>query len=231
MGATSNTNIGSYQVKVKKETMTRLEKGDGLIHSPQIMVPEPSVFLITGKKEDPRTKPWGYWFGGAFVVLVILHFFQVGTAVAWSTREIVIGVSLLGIAILFLKYGVTTRFLEREIASIDGNRGTLTIFSTGLKAKRPSGEPKGISVPPGEERVMALAEIEEVVFGMVQFPVRDNGTPVTVHAFSLLIRVDDVLIPVVEASPDKGALFEAAKLIGKVSGAPLIQVGDGIRID
>lgn len=218
MGATSNANLGSYQAKVKPATMTRLEKGDGLIHSPQIMVPEPAIFQIIGQKEDPRTKPWGYWFGGAFVILAIFHLLNVGTSVAWSMREIVIGVSLLGIATLFLKYGVTTRFIERQVARIDVNRGTLTIHSIGRNS-------------PEKERELGIADLEEVVFGMTQFPVKENGKGVTVHAFTLLVRVDDVLIPVVEASPDKGALFEAAKLIAKVSGAPLIQVGDGIRVD
>ncbi len=218
MGATSNANIGTYSTAVNKATMTRLEKGEGLIHSPQIMVPEPSVFQIIGEKEDPSTKPWGYWFGGFFAILTVFHFFNVGSSVAWSTREIVIGVSLLGIATLFLKYGVTTRFLSREVARIDANRGTLLVHTKSIK-----------DAP--DERMFSLAELEEVVFGMIQYPVREKGSAVHVHAFSLLVRVDDVLFPVVEASPDKGALFEAAKLIAKVSGAPLIQVGDGIRVD
>ena len=209
MGAASNTDIGSYQRKIIKTKMTRLEKGDGLIHAPQILVSEPSVFQLIGQKEDPRTKPWGFWFGSAFLALTAFHVYHVGTSVAWSVREIVIGITILGIAVLFLRYGVTTRFVDKLVATLDANRGVLSVG----------------------ERSFSIADIEEVVFGMVQFPVKDNGKGVTVHAFSLLIRIDDALIPIVEASPDKGALFEAAKLVSKISGAPLIQVGDGIRID
>lgn len=211
MGSTSYTHFGSHPTPaVSSREMTHLLKGDGLIHSPKILVAEPSIFRIMGCKADPNRKPWGFWIGGSFLAFAAFHVYHVGANVRWSIQEIVIGIAFLVVGLLFLKYGVTSNAKEIEVALVDANKGTLIVHSSSNTSQ------------------YSLAEIEEVVFGMVQFPV-EEGKSINVHAFTLLVRIGDLMIPIVEASPDKGELFAVTKLMSEISGAPIIQVGDGIR--
>ena len=202
MGAASNPARRAVQT-VDVTVPTKLEPGVGLVFKPIVHLIAPDTFRLMGEQRDESIVPWGFWFGAIFATIGAAILVYFGSLGFWSVGETALGVGAVVTGLLFFRYGVTSRLRELELAMIDGPRGTLALV----------GKPQ-----------FSLAEIEEVVFGLTRYP--EAG--VKVQVFTLLIRVGDTLFPVVEASPDKGLLFEVAKVISRLSGAPLKQVGEGV---
>ena len=89
------------------------------------------------------------------------------------------------------------------------------------------GDPDSVSET---EVSLALEDVQEIVFGMIYAPLSARTPDAHIHAFTLLVRNSyGHLVPVIEACPDKGHLYELTQLLAGWTGAPVTQVGEGVR--
>lgn len=170
-------------------------------------------------REGARRWPWGFWGGitslGAFVALVL----RAGTAGFHDPKLLVAALTLIALGLGLLKWGPTDTTERARTMTIAPADRQLIWHQSG-----PDAGPNTVGVS------MGFGEVSEIVFGMVFVPIDASHPDSRIHAFTLLVRDGrDQLIPVIAASPAKGELFELAKLLSHYTGAPITQVGKGIR--
>jgi hypothetical protein len=75
-----------------------------------------------------------------------------------------------------------------------------------------------------------FAEVSEVVYAMVKYPVDMSARAVKVDAFTVMLRnADGDLLPLLEASPDKNEVFMIAKACASWTGLDITHVGLGVK--
>ncbi len=81
----------------------------------------------------------------------------------------------------------------------------------------------------GRDRDIWIDEVESVLFGMTRYPMDEARPEVKVEAFTLCLTLyDGSVVPLIEASPDKGASYAVALAVGESLGVPVIQAGLGV---
>lgn len=194
-----------------------LERADrpGLIYRPRVVRPSPTLFRIVGDRDDEAVIPWGFW-GGVFAIVVGASVIGYeGVTGLWAIWDLTGAIAAITIGLLLMRFGSRTSLREEPCAELDLAAGTLRLTSSSESAALPE---------------VGLSELNEIVYGMTTYPVSSSPGAVRVQAYSLLVRhQSDTLLPIVEASPDKEALFGLAQFLGRVMRLPITQVGLGVK--
>lgn len=187
--------------------------GGGMIYDPLIRPSGAGRYQIRGQREDDSIVAWGFW-GGVLVVVVAVSLILSAQSV-YNLWDILWAVAALAFGMLLYRYGKRSSLREEVLCEIDMQRQTIAW---------PSGSDAG------PELVVGLDEINELVFGMTDFPLTQKRQDVQVDAFTLLVRDDkDRLIPIVEATPHKEEAHTIAKILGNELGLAISYVGKGIQ--
>lgn len=195
-------------------TTLRWEGPGRLVYQPALHQVGVDRYAVKGKREGPRSVPWGFWGGLLFVGVAIFALFGAQSIYTlWEVFWVVLGLS---IGALMFRYGPKSQLEEATLCEIDGRRGEL---------HWPDGAQSGL-----DEMRVGFEAVTEVVFGMTRLPVSDSGDDAHVDAFALLVRTErDELIPVVEGSPYKGSVHEIAQFLADATQTELTYVGRGIK--
>lgn len=194
-----------------------LERGDqpGLIYKPQLRRPRPTLFQIVGARDNDNIVPWGFWGGVLAMVVSVLIIGYEGVTGLWAIWDLAGGIALLTAGLLMMRFGARTSLTDEPCAEIDLAEGTLRLTSS----------TEALALPE-----VRIADLTEVVYGVTTYPVSSAPGAVHVEAYTLLVRhSSDTLLPVIEASPDKDAMYGLAMFLSRVTRLPLTQVGRGIK--
>lgn len=187
-----------------------------LIYEPELRQRGDEVDVL-GMCDDLSALPWGMWLGVAALVVMAGFVATRGAgAVFFSLRDMLIALALLGVGIAAFRYGPSGRQRRVTLATIDLAREQLAWPTSSGGAA---------------QLVLDFAEIAEVVFAMIYFPVSPSRPDERIHVFTVLVRQGDEdgeLVPVIEATPDKRASWAIAQQLARVLGVPLAQVGEGV---
>lgn len=185
-----------------------------LLFSPRVVQPAPTQLSIQVMRDDRRIVPWGFWAGVALLVGLVLYMsFSGGMYSIWDLLWTTL---LLGGLLLLAAFGRRglSSLRRMRIAAIDLERGELALG-------------------PGEsstEVVLELGAVQEVVFGMIFYPLSHGRQDARVRAYTLMLRDGrGELVPVLEACADKEETYALAVLLSRLCQAPLSQVGAGVR--
>lgn len=196
-----------------KPTLRAASTRGTLTHSPYLERTTPNVVDIMGYRDDLTVFPWGFWGGGAAIVVLLGLVALRGTSGLFSLMDLLIALILGGAALVLFRWGPRDSLKPMQLARIDLEQNVLSW--------------------PGEsgqaQFVLNAQDIQEIVFALIRFPVSPNRPDSRIHVYTLLVRDNqDQLIPVVEASPEDKALFDLGEMLSQWSQAPLRQVGEGI---
>ncbi|MFP4601005.1 MAG: hypothetical protein ACOC9J_00695 [Persicimonas sp.] len=184
-----------------------------LIYKPLIRPSGTSRYEIRGQREDQSVIAWGFW-GGLLVVAVVLLLLASAQSF-YGMTDIIWAVGALALGLLMYRYGKRSSLREEVLCEIDTRRQTIA-WPTGTSD--------------GAELALGFDELTEIVFGMTDYPVSESHKDVRVHAFTLLVRdADDRLIPVVEATPNKGEAHTIARIMSNEIGLGISYVGKGFE--
>lgn len=213
--------LPSRLLRADDEGAMRAPEQPTLVHAPMMRQRAAQVYEITGKLEDSRITPWGFW-GGLLAVVAIVGLIALrGPSGMHDTSEWLIALGLASIGGAMFKWGPRDNLRRHPLLSIDLERGALR-WPVHL-----GGDPDRVA---STEMSLAFDDVQEIVFGMIFAPLSARTPDAHIHAFTLLVRNGHGhLVPVIEACPDKGPLFELAQLLSGWTGAPITQVGEGIR--
>lgn len=184
-----------------------------LVFNPVAQPSGPHRFQIRGRRSQKGVIAWGFW--GGLLALVVAIGLIVSASDIYTLWDIMGAVVVLAIGLMVYRYGRRSSMREEVLCEVDVERATLAW---------PAAEEGGA------ELVLPFDEVTEVVFGMTDFPVSPERRDVHVHAFSLLV-CDEAqrLIPVIEATPNKGEAHHIAKILADQIGQPIRYVGKGIQ--
>lgn len=192
-----------------------------LIHAPMLRQRAAQVFEITGKMEDSRIIPWGFWGGLLAVVAIVGLIVLRGPSGLYDTTEWLVALGLASVGGAMFKWGPRDNLRRHTLLTVDLARAELRW------PVHMHGDPDNVSET---EVSLALEDVQEIVFGMIYAPLSARTPDAHIHAFTLLVRNGHGhLVPVIEACPDKGHLYELTQLLAGWTGAPVTQVGEGVR--
>lgn len=186
--------------------------GARMVYSPFLKERPGRTLQVRGERDNPAVVPWGFW--GAVMLAGILAAMIVfrgssGLQSMWDLLWVMLAVVA---GSVMLKLGKKTSLEEHLLCELDLMRGIVTWPVQGTE----------LAVP--------FDEVEELVFGMTQYPISSDGEGTKVHAFSLLLRdAQGRLVPIVEASPHKGETHQIGQVFSQVLEVPLTYVGMGIK--
>lgn len=198
------------------ERTSLLKRADapGLIYRPRVVRHSATLFQLVGMRDDEAIVPWGLW-GGVFAAAVgVGLIIYEGVTGLWAFWDLTGAIAAIVIGLLLMRFGRRSSLEPEPCAEIDLEQRTLRLTSSAE-----------VALP-----IVSLDDITEVVYGMTSFPVSSAENAIHVDAFSLLVRYgDNLLLPVIEVSPDKDELYMIARFISQVTRTPLTQVGAGVR--
>lgn len=192
-----------------------VERADrpGLIYKPRVLR-EQHLFRIVGDRDDERIVPWGFWGGILALTVGILIIGYEGVTGLWEIWNLAGAIAAMTLGLLLTRFAAFTSLREEPCAELDLAAGTLRLTSS-----------NDIALPE-----VAIADLTEIVYGMTTYPVSSAAGAVRVEAFSLLVRhQSDVLLPLIEASPDKDELYGLARFLSQAMRLPIAQVGLGVK--
>ena len=159
-------------------------------------------------RDDPKKKPWGLW--GAIIAIVTAFALLIfgGLDNFRSLWTILTAVAFIGLGAMAARFGPRSSLRETRLGFVDLQRGSITLGNT--------------AVP--------FDSVTEIIYGMVRYPVSKTPGAVRVQAFTVLARYgDNDLFPIIEASPDKNAAYNVARLMASWTGLEISHVGLGVR--
>ncbi|RAL25279.1 hypothetical protein DL240_03440 [Lujinxingia litoralis] len=187
--------------------------GARMVYSPFVRERPGRLLQVRGQRDNPDVVPWGFWGAvmlGALLVMLIVFRGNSGIQSMWDMLWFMLAIAM---GSVMLKLGKKTSLEEHLLCELDQLRGIVTWPVEGRAQ---------MAVP--------FEEVSELVFGMTHYPISSDGEGTKVHAFSLLLRDGSGrLVPIVEASPNKGETHDVGKLFSRVLEVPLTYVGLGIK--
>jgi len=197
----------------EEEAPTRLRPSPNaeLVFRPQFEVRGPNRLELVGEHDDEDTIPWGLWGGIVAVVAGMVLIIYEGAYGFHSFWSIAVAVLVIGFGAILARYGARTSLRSISLGRVDLQSGIFWIEDEDWQPVR-------------------LDRVEEVVYAMIKYPVsKKKKKAVKVQAFTVLLRVADELVPVVEASPDKGQVYAIAKTFAQWTGNEVSHVGIGVK--
>jgi hypothetical protein len=166
---------------------------------------------ITGTYDDESVVAWGFYGGILTAVAGVAGLAYEGLLGLWNVWPTFLFSFTLVVGLLMMRFGPRSTLDEREIATVDLVERTLTIDAD---SSRPE---------------LLLDDVSEIVFGLTRYPLSGDKKSVRVQAASVLVRVGDRLVTVVNACTDKDSAYGVARFLGSVTGLPVKQVGAGVK--
>lgn len=208
MGTTSNTiGLGAdLQVKRPRKISTSHEF---LVYKPTLRGTGHLVEL-NAKRANPKKRPWGLWGAVTAAAGSFGLFTYEGARGFHDWNTVMVAIVVLGFALMAARFGPMDSMEDTHLA-------TFNLAERKLEVK-------------GAEGQLDFSEIDELVYAMVKYPIAENERKVKVDAFSLLVRTPEGdLLPIIEASPDKNAVFNTARAVSQWTGHEITHVGLGVR--
>lgn len=193
-----------------RPTRLRPSPHSELLFRPQFEVRGPQSLELVAERDDENTVPWGLWGGLLAVVAGIVLIVYEGAYGFHSFWTIAIAVAVIGLGAIVARFGARSSLTQISLGRVDLQSGVYWIESEELQPIR-------------------LDSVGEVVYAMIKYPVSRERKAVKVQAFTVLLRVEDELIPVVEASPDKAQAFAIARTFAQWTGNDVSHVGIGVK--
>lgn len=166
------------------------------------------ALVLTARVDDPTIIPWGLWGAVIAVVAGVALLAIEGLTAFQSFWMIAVAVTFVGLGAVLARFGPRTSLVRIHL---------LTVYPH-LAEFRVGG------------RTFMFSEVTEIVYAMVKYPLAKDDETLRVQAFTALARVgDDVLIPLVEASPDKDHVFTVARAFSRWTGRSVKHVGLGVQ--
>ncbi len=145
-------------------------------------------------------------------VATLMFFWLRGSAGYYSMSDMLVALLLGGGATMFYRWGPRDSLRRHVLATVDAERRQLRWGEDG-----------------GAQIALDFDDVQEIVFAMIRFPVSPTRPDARIHVYTLLVRdAREELVPVIEASPNKGETFHIAKQLSAVTGVAITQVGEGI---
>jgi len=186
--------------------------GNHLVFRPRVEQASVRTHRIVAEIDDGQT-PWGFWGGvlSAAVGASVIAF--EGLRGLWDPAYLLTAVAVMVVGLLLMRFGRRTSLDGYVCAEIDQVTRWLVL----------PGDGDG-PLP------VHLDEVTEVVFGMMKYPVSASPSAVEVDAYTVMVRRGtDVMLPVVEATPDKEWAYDVAGYLAEMTGLDVTQVGIGIK--
>lgn len=201
--------------------LTHHPSSGGLVYEPIVRQVSHTEFQVCGRREVSGTIPWGFW--GGVLLAFVAYFLITGTQGFWSIMDIAWAMVALTVGLVLFRFGKRSSRRLDVLCALDFER-EMIVWPAATESA--SGVSQG-SLGSGE-LVLNFEEIEEVVFAMIDYPLSQRKNDVDVHAFTLLVRDGEQrLIPIIEATPAKGAAHEIAKMIAGQLRLNISYVGNG----
>ncbi|RVU48417.1 hypothetical protein EA187_03000 [Lujinxingia sediminis] len=186
--------------------------GASMVYSPYLKERPGRALQVLGERDNPSVVPWGFWgavmLAGLLAAMIVFR----GTSGLQSMWDLLWVMLAVVAGSVMLKLGKKTSLEEHLLCELDLMRGIVTWPVQGT------------------ELAVTFDEVEELVFGMTHYPISSDGEGTRVHAFSLLLRdAQGRLVPIVEASPNKGETHQIGQVFARVLEVPLTYVGMGIK--
>ncbi len=189
------------------------EASGKLVFDPVVRPSGPNRFQIRGRRSQSGVIAWGFW-GGLLAVIVAVGLI-VSAASIYTLWDIMGAVLVLVVGVVLYRFGPRSSMRDDVLCEVNLDRATLAWPG---------------ALGSGAELVLPFDDVTELVFGMTDFPVSPKRRDVSVHAFTLLVRDDaQRLIPIIEATPNKGEAHNIAKILADEIGQPIRYVGKGIQ--
>lgn len=180
---------------------------DELVYSPHF-VARPYGVDIAAKRDDPKIIAWGLWGSVAAAIVGFATLIFEGWRGFHNWTNVSIAVVLMAIALIAARLGPRTSLVPVTLAEVDLQQRSFRV---------------------GHEPDLAFSDVSEVVYAMVKYPV-ERGQRIKVDAFTVLLRNSDGdLVPLLEASPDKNAVFSIARACSQWTGREITHVGLGVK--
>lgn len=187
-----------------------------MVYNPRVRQRPQGIIEILGMRDNPRITPWGFW-GGALLggLVVFLVFFAGGTGFRSLGSLGAFSVALL-VALAMFKLGRRTSLEEGLLCELDLGR-QMVGWPTSLVES-------SVVVP--------FEEVQEIVYGMVLYPVSREENASKIQAFTVLVRDgSEQLLPIIEATPNKEEAHGIALFLARILQIPVTYVGLGIQGD
>jgi len=182
---------------------------EALVYQPAVQSSGQSVQIVA-KKEDRSITPWGLWGAAATAVIGFLLLTYEGYRGFHDWNTVMISVALLAISLMAARFGPHNSLVPVVLATFDLEMRELSV--------------------PGSPSTIRFDELEELVYAMVRYPINSEQSSLKVQAFSLLVRTPDGdLLPIIEASPDKNAVFKIAGAVSHWTQLEISYVGIGVQ--
>ena len=187
---------------------------DLLTYQPHLQAVGPQQVALMGLRDDERTLAWGFWGGIALGVMMVATVLWSASKGMFSMMDLMAALLLGGLAAVVWRWGPRDTVTPQVLAQLDLERGLLSWPGA-------AGQLTPVTMP--------LAEITEIVYAMIRFPVSPNRPDARIHVFTLLVRdAHDQLLPLIEASPQKEETYEIAQALSRLTGLEISQVGEGV---
>ena len=193
-------------------------RSPAIVHHVRMQRERDGGVVISAERDDEAARAWGFWLGSA-ALLALLGFVSLRGAGGgiFALRDVLIVTFLVCLALVMFRFGPKGERRREVIARLDPQGGGMVVWPA----------PAASSV----ELVLPIAQISEVVFGMIHFPVSPSRPETRLQVFTVLVRDTsrpEELLPVIEATPEERPAFFVAELLAKAVGVSVTQVGEGV---
>lgn len=194
--------------------MTRPRKLPGALEE---LVFEPTLqrtthgAVLVAQREDQSITPWGLWGAVSTAVTGFLLLSYEGYRGFHDWNTVVFSVMILAVALMLARFGRKNSLVPVRLLEVDLERRQLTL-------------------PTSPETVLSLDDVHELVYAMIRYPISNSRGAVKVEAYSVLVRTPEGdLLPLIEASPHKTAVFSFARAMSQWTGHDITHVGIGVK--
>lgn len=205
MGAASN----AYRATNQDHTVSRLNSAlDELVYDPRLVAHAWGAELVA-RRDDPTITPWGMWGAVLAGVVGFMTLVFEGWRGFHNWYTVGIAVLLMAAALLTARFGPRTSLVPVSLARIDLRERQFNV---------------------GDHAPLPFSDVQEVVYGMVKYPIERGKRAVKIEAFTVLLRnADGDLLPLFEATPDKNEAFRVARACAQWTGRDITHVGLGVK--
>ncbi|MEL6182719.1 MAG: hypothetical protein AAFS10_27425 [Myxococcota bacterium] len=185
-----------------------------MIENPTTAVRQGTLLVYDNRTHHPRANM--HFWGGVLIAVAIMSMVIFPEFRSTDPTQLMVPAVTASVGTALLLFAGRSRQQPIPLAELRPEQGLLQIL------------PAASSQFSDIQRQIWLSEIHDVLFGMTRFPM-NQGSPVTIEAFSVCVRLyDGSILPVVEATPRKGPAFLVAQELSEALGVPIHQTGLGL---
>jgi len=185
-----------------------------MIENPQTAVRDGALVVLDNRTHHPRSN-MRFW-GGVLIALAVVSMLVFPEFRGTDPTHLMVPAVTASVGTTLLLLAGRAKQQRVPLAELHPERGLLQIH------------PAASTQFADLQRHIWFGEIHDVLFGMTRFPASE-GSSIMIEAFSVCVRLyDGSILPVVEATPDKGPAFVIARELSETLGVPIHQTGLGL---